>query len=385
MDRIQVGELLQLVLGGPISRRTLHTLFTASGGNALFLRELVLGAVQSGALKANGEIWEISEKRLAVTPHLNDLITARISTAAPAARPLLESLAFCGALSLADAISTADRTVLTQLERSGIIQVSAHGRRMTAALAHPLYGEVIAAGISPLQRYDLALRMAERLETYGLKPRDDALHIASWRLAATGTADPDLLLHAAAIAINSNDNEQVIELLTAIKAEDRTSESRILLGRALMHAGQLERAEAVLAEADTHARNDHEKLAAVTTRCTNLFWSSPQPDKALSLCFAARSAFKDQTAIQQLRLMEGFMLVASGLPEDGLQRLDVLPDRPPEDGLDTWLLAVQAKAQGLAIVGRVAQAKALASMDTESTRRSRRENSCPVPRSSSPL
>ncbi|MFH0176656.1 LuxR C-terminal-related transcriptional regulator [Streptomyces cacaoi] len=360
MDRTQVEALVQRVLGGLVGSRTLHALFTASGGNILFLRELVLGAVESGTLSLNGDVWEIPDQWLAVTPHLNDLITAKIASAPPAALPLLQSLALCGTLSVTDAASIIDRVHLAEVESSGIIRVTAHGRRITVALSHPLYSEVIAAGISPLQRYDLGLNLAERLETHGLKRRDDALHSASWRLAAIGTADPTLLARAATIAMNANDNEQVIELLTAIKPDQHTLETRVLLGRVLTYTGHLERAEAILAEADAHARNDQEKITAVTIRSMNLFWSSPHLDQALSVVADASAVLQTRTAKQQLRFMEGAMRAASGQPEAGLRLLDDLPGAPPQDSPDIWLLAVTAKALGLATVGRVAQAKALA-------------------------
>ncbi|MFF0143448.1 LuxR C-terminal-related transcriptional regulator [Streptomyces sp. NPDC005227] len=359
MGRGQVEELLQRVLKGPVSRRALHTLFSASDGNPLFLRELVLGAIAQEKLTRNGGVWDTSEEPLPVTAHLRDLIAGRIASAPAAARPLLESLAFCRALSLSDATDLADRADLEYLERSGIVEISVQGARVTVTLAHPLYGEVIAAGTSALQRYDLALRQAARIESHGLRRRDDALHVAAWRLAATGTAAPELLRQAAAIAMNSNDNEQAIELLTAIKSDQHTTESRVLLGRALMHTGQLERAETVLAEADTRAHGDFERITTATTRCTNLFWADPDPAAAVAVCTAARSALSDQSGAQQLRLMEGAMLTVGGSPLLGLQILDDLPDEPPQDTLDVWLATISAKTLGLTFVGSVERALVL--------------------------
>ncbi|MET8100370.1 LuxR C-terminal-related transcriptional regulator [Streptomyces sp. NPDC005236] len=360
MSRDQVEELLQRVLEGPVSRRALHTLLSTSDGNPLFLRELVLGAVAQENLTLTDGVWDISEEPLPVTPHLKDLIAGRIASSRPSARPLLESLAFCRALSLSDATALADRADLEYLERSGIAEISVQGARVIVTLAHPLYGEVIAADTSALRRYDLALLQADRVESHGLRRRDDALHVASWRLAATGTAAPGLLRQAAAIAMNSNDNEQAIELLTAIKPDQHTIESRVLLGRALMHTGQLERAEAVLAEADTLAGNDFEKFITATTRCTNLFWADPDPAPAVAVCAAARAALSDQTAAQQLRLMEGAMLTVGGSPVEGLRILADLPDEPPQDALDVWLATISAKTSGLTFVGEVERARALA-------------------------
>lgn len=364
MSRDQVEELLQRVLEGPISRRALHVLYAASDGNPLFLKELVLGALAQRHLTLNRGVWDSSEQPLPLTPHLRDLIASRIASAPEAMRPLLQTLAFCGALSLSDATALADRTDLEALERSGIVEISVHGARVTVTLAHPLYAEVIGADTSALQRYDLALRQAARIEAHGLRRRDDALHVASWRLAAIGTAAPGLLRHAAAIAMNSNDNEQAIELLCAIKADQHTSESRVLLGRALMHTGQLERAEVVLAEAEAHAGNDSEKIIAATTRCTNLFWSEPDPARAVAVCTAARATLSDATAAEQLRLMEGAMLTVGGSPVPGLQILNDLPDTPPQEALDVWLATVGAKTLGLAFVGEVERARTLAERAT---------------------
>ncbi|MGW3285187.1 LuxR C-terminal-related transcriptional regulator [Streptomyces sp. NPDC001002] len=359
MVRDEVDELLQHVLKGPVSRRALHALFGASGGNPLFLRELVLGATAQGKLTLNDGVWDTTEESLPVTPHLKDLIADRIASAPPAVRPLLETLAFCRALSLSDATALADRTDVEHLERSGIVEISVQGARVVVALAHPLYAEVIAADTSTLQRYDLALSQAARIESHGLRRRDDALHVASWRLAATGTAAPDLLRQAATIAMNSNDNEQAIELLTAIKSDQHTTESRVLLGRALMHTGQLDRAEVVLAEADAHTRNDYEKFLTATTRCTNLFWSDPDPAQAVAVCAAARSTLSDPGAAQQLHLMEGAMLTVGGSPVQGLEILDDLPDDPPQEALDVWLATISAKTLGLTFVGNVERARAL--------------------------
>ncbi|MET7458567.1 ATP-binding protein, partial [Streptomyces sp. NPDC005574] len=44
----QAEVVLQAALNGPLGQRTLYELHRASGGNALFLRELVLGAMQAG-------------------------------------------------------------------------------------------------------------------------------------------------------------------------------------------------------------------------------------------------------------------------------------------------------------------------------------------------
>jgi hypothetical protein len=96
----QVEVLLQAALGRPLARRTLHELSAASGGNVLYLRELVLGALAAGNLTEDGEIWHLVDDRLPGTARLTEMIGARLAAADPAGRPVLELLALCEPLPL---------------------------------------------------------------------------------------------------------------------------------------------------------------------------------------------------------------------------------------------------------------------------------------------
>ena len=67
-ERIEVGvlgdavieELLGSVLGGPVDAASLRQLIDRCRGNPLFLRELVTGALESGALVEEGGIWRLA-------------------------------------------------------------------------------------------------------------------------------------------------------------------------------------------------------------------------------------------------------------------------------------------------------------------------------------
>ena len=57
LPRPSVATLLHHVLRGPVSAGAEHALWTASGGNPLFLRELVTGAVLGGRLSESDGVW----------------------------------------------------------------------------------------------------------------------------------------------------------------------------------------------------------------------------------------------------------------------------------------------------------------------------------------
>ncbi len=95
--REETERLVEAVLELPVALNTLERLHGTSGGNALFLRELVIGAVTRGALVNDGELWRPTGTHGSGTERLSDLVGARLAAAGPAARPVLELAALCRA------------------------------------------------------------------------------------------------------------------------------------------------------------------------------------------------------------------------------------------------------------------------------------------------
>jgi hypothetical protein len=92
LPRDSVETLLHLALGAPVDGPAAHTLWSTSLGNVLFLRELVLGAQQSGALVDDDGVWRLA-RPLTSTPRLNDLVAARVGSVGENGRRALELLA----------------------------------------------------------------------------------------------------------------------------------------------------------------------------------------------------------------------------------------------------------------------------------------------------
>uniref|UniRef100_UPI003F49AE76 helix-turn-helix transcriptional regulator n=1 Tax=Streptomyces sp. CA-141956 TaxID=3240051 RepID=UPI003F49AE76 len=360
-DRQQTETVLRAALAGPVGRRTLHDLYTASGGNVLYLRELVQGALQSGALVSDGEIWELAEGRPTGTPKLTELIETRLAAADSAARPVLELLAFTEALPLADAEHAAQPEAREALEQTGLIQILADRRRTMLRLAHPLYGEELRNSIPALRRRKLLLEQADRTQAYGARRRDDALRIASWRLAATGTADPALLLRAATLARHARDYPQALALLQAIPEEHYTTATRLILAEVLFQLGHWDRAEALLAEVGRSATGERERIAAILGRTRNMVWGNFPPGQALALNQDAQANAVTATECHVLRSAEAFIRIMASQPKEGLTLLeDLEPDitMAPDDG--AWLRGAFSKTTALAMLGHTHEAIAWA-------------------------
>lgn len=353
----QVDVLLRTVLGGPVTHGTLKRLYTVSGGNALYLREMVHGALAKGALTHDGEIRALGEISLAGTPQLTELIKSRLATVGPDGWPVLELIALCEPLPLGDAEAMASSQVLAELEFAGLIGTTRDQRRTTLTLAHPLYGEIIRAGLPALRRRALLLQQSERTESRGARRRDDALHTTAWRLSATGTADPLLLARAAVLARRGHDYQQVTTLLQAIPDEHHSASSRMLLGEALFQLGRCDHAETILAGIDTTTVGEQDQLAITLVRTANLLWSNTSTATAFAVNDAALESVTDPRGRRTLRLNEGFMRIAAGQIHKGLDQLDDMqPDVDHEHDVDAWLRGALMKPVGLALVGRTREA-----------------------------
>jgi DNA-binding CsgD family transcriptional regulator len=358
----QTAEVLQAVLEGAVGRRTVRRLHTASGGNALYLRELVQGAVTDGSLAFDGEIWELAEDHTLGTPRLAELIDRRLTAAGPAARPVLELLALCEPLPLADAQQAADDPdQLADLEEAGLIRVTTDHRRTAVALAHPLYGETLRAKLPVLRRRQLLLEQADRTQACGSKRREDTLHIAAWQLAATGSADSALLIRAAALARYAHDYAQALTLLQALPERNRTTASHLLHGEALLELGRPADAEEVLAAAEAHAVEEPEMLAVAWARMTNLFWSLARSEQAMAVNDAARNRVHSKQGRRRLRYNEGAIRTVNGEPARGLQLLaDLEDDIHDAPSTEAWITGAKFKPYALAMTGRTGEAVAVA-------------------------
>ncbi|MCM2416590.1 LuxR family transcriptional regulator [Streptomyces sp. RKAG293] len=246
----ETAQLLTSVLGAPVGRYTLHELYRMSGGSVLYLRELVFGALASETLVNDGEIWELVKGQPMGTPRLAELIRAELAAADPAGWAVLDLLALCEPLPLADAcaVAASARTV-GELKESGLVRFVTDGRRTHVVLTHPLHGEVMRADLPLLRRRALLLGQAERTERHEARRREDALRIATWRLAATGTADQRLLLEAAALARHTDDYTQAAALAEAAWSEARGAQAALSYATALIGLVRHEEADQVLVEA----------------------------------------------------------------------------------------------------------------------------------------
>ena len=164
LSRTQLDTLLHLALGGPIEAGAGREFWEVSTGNPLYVHELVLGALGSGALVERSGVWHL-ENRLPATSRLLDLVEQRIGGLSAQARAVVELLALCQPLELGYLEATAAPGVLESLERAGLVTISVAEREVRQA--HPMYGTVVRAAMPRSRTRAILLAQAARLEAVG--------------------------------------------------------------------------------------------------------------------------------------------------------------------------------------------------------------------------
>ncbi len=290
--RTQVRSLLRRCLGHPVEHAALETLVTASRGNALFLYELVSGAVGDGTLELGDGLWRLNG-RPGGTRRLSAIIHRRLDGLSAPRKEIVELVALCEPLPLAALRVGTESDDVEWLERQGLIQIHATGRRTYCALGHPLYGEAVRQDIPAGRRREMYTAQVHALRANGVRRREDALRLASWQLAAGLPVDPELLMSAAAMARHVRDFPTVLELLSdpspASASEPASAPFSVWLmrGEAHHHTGGWERAEHCLSKAQEAATGDAELLTAVMERTQNLFWGFGDTRRTLEVNRAA--------------------------------------------------------------------------------------------------
>ena len=117
-------------------------MWEASGGNALFVRHLVEGALEAGTLRQVRGVWQL-RGRTAVTSELASLLDGRIDQLPDDVLHLLRLLTFCEPLDLDTLTSMVGSDAVEDAETRGLIRVVAEHQGVDVRFNHPLFGEVI--------------------------------------------------------------------------------------------------------------------------------------------------------------------------------------------------------------------------------------------------
>ncbi len=366
-ERIEVGtlgdaaieELLVTVLGAPMDAASVLVLADRSRGNPLYLRELVTGAVETGALAEQGGIWRLQVGGLRPTARLAELVALRLGDLSDAERAALELLALGGPLGQARLDSLADPWAVEALERKGLIASRMDGRRVDVCLAHPVYGDVVRSEITPLRERALARSLAEAVEATGARRQEDTLLLASLRL--TGGGGSAELLVAGAIAARARHDHSLAERLArAAMAEGGGFEARLVAAEAAHFLGRPGQAERELAALAADAASEAERARVALVRFDHAYFLHGREADSRLLDDAA-DAVADPFWRDKLLSRRFFVMGSRCGPRAPVEAGRALLRRP---GSGSFTAARVAVSYGLVRLGRLDDAIELLSSST---------------------
>jgi DNA-binding CsgD family transcriptional regulator len=277
--------LVEEALGGRLEGMSGDLMWTASCGNALYIRHLVEGALEAGTLRQVRGVWQL-RGRTAVTSELASLLDARIEQLPEDDAHTLQLLSFAEPLSL-DILSTlVGAETVEAVERRGLIRVVEDGPALNVRFTHPLYGEVIRRGLGRAATRRLKGELFTVMQHQPIHAPAQRIRLAELALDSDATADTELFAAAAQDAISLT-NITLGERL-ARAAVDRGGDlvASELLARSLLWQGKAAEAEDILTAFDPDQMNELDLVRWGMARIANLHWAvgdAARADEVLQL------------------------------------------------------------------------------------------------------
>ncbi|MFG1704184.1 AAA family ATPase [Nonomuraea sp. M3C6] len=242
-----VDRLVDHALGGDVDGVARGRLRSMAAGNPLALRELLSAALEDRTLRQRHGVWHFTgdyRPRGAMRQVLAD----RLRPLGPQTRLALELLACGEPLPLALLAQLVDLACVDEAEAHGLAVSERAGRRVQVRLAHPLYGEVLRAGLPVSRARQLWWRLAVTLLGTPLRRRDDLLRAALWQVEGGAVVRPDIVRIGARQAIDRADLALAERLARATRDAEPSPDADALLAEVLEYRGHSAEAAAVLPE-----------------------------------------------------------------------------------------------------------------------------------------
>jgi DNA-binding CsgD family transcriptional regulator len=342
-----IEELLVKALGGPVDAASVRQLADRCGGNPMVLRELVSGALERGALAADGGLWRL-RGGLRPTARLVELVALRLGGLSAAEQAVLELVSVGEPLGQGELAQLADLAAVEGLERKGLITSRLDGRRVQVWLAHPVFGDVVRVGISALRERGIARSLAEVIEAAGGRRREDILRLASLRLAGGGGSAG--LMAAGAIAARGRHDHSLAERLArAAIAEGGGFNARFVAAEAAHFQGRPAQAERELAALAADPASDAERARIALLRFDNTYLFQGQ-EAALKLIDEAAEDVTDPSWRDELLTRRLFVMSFRSGPRATVEAGSALLQRSRSAPLTA---AHMAAFYGLARLGRL--------------------------------
>jgi DNA-binding CsgD family transcriptional regulator len=356
--RDQCVALIEEALGGRVEGLSADLMWEESGGNALFVRHLVEGALEAGTLRQVRGVWQL-RGRTAVTSELASLLDSRIEQLPDDVLHTLRLLTFCEPLDLDTLSEIVGAEAVEEAESRGLIRVIEDHSSIDVRFNHPLFGEVIRKRLGMAGARRLRGEVVRALQGQPLRGPTDRIRLAEMNMDSDQQPDLELLVTAARDAIALTNVTLGERLATAAVNRGGGLKASELLARSLLWQGKSAEAEETLSAFDADQMNELEMVRWGLARIANLHWSMGDAESADEV----QKLLRDKVTHNRLSLLVDGVASASRTFENQLSEAVALSERVLGDS-DAHPTAIEWAAFGgalaLALMGRADEVAAVA-------------------------
>ena len=346
-----VTEVLTKALGATVDEDAVTQLMARSGGNMLFLRELVSGAMRDGSLRDVGGIWRLVGD-LHPSERLVELVESRLEDLSPDERALMEIVAFGEPLGPAELTKLSTECVAEALERRGLLLCRSEGLRLQVMLGHPVYGEVLRARVPALRARSIARSLAETVQSFGGRRREDLLRVASWRLIGGG-AEAGQMLEAAVAARWRYDYRLAERFARTALDLGAGFEAAVMVAQLASLQGRTVEADAKLEALARDADEDSERAVVALSRLDNRLIYSGAIEQGIRIADQATASLPDSELKDEIVARRAALLLATEGPRSAVECVAPLLEKANGRAL-VW--ACMPGAYSLVRMGRIEDA-----------------------------
>ena len=282
----QCVGLVEEALGGPLEGLSADLMWEASGGNALFVRHLVEGALEAGTLRQVRGMW-VLRGGIAVTSELGSLLDARIEQLPEDVVHALRLIVFAEPLALDTLSVLVGADTVERAERRGLVRVVEDGNSVAVRFNHPLFGEVIRRGLGRVCARRLKGELFRAMQQQPIGGPIQRIRLAELALDSDVTADSDLFVAAAQDALALTNvvltNMTVGECIALGSLGERLARAAVsrggglvaseVLARSLLWQGNAAESDRILSAFDPAGMTEVELARWGVARIANLHWA----------------------------------------------------------------------------------------------------------------
>jgi DNA-binding CsgD family transcriptional regulator len=367
LSALELDTLVVSVLDRPVDRSTLGRFWALSRGNPLFVRELLLAALEADAFSERDGVWSWTGG-FGSSTRLSAILEIRLGHVSPKGRAVLDHLALGEPLPLDTLVALCGIEGVAEVERVGLVVVDS-GAAGEARLSHPLYGEALRAALTTVERRLATARLADAMEHAVKTSRAHLLRVAGWRLDSCSPAAEWVFTEAAELANAAYDHAFAERLARRAVAEGGGLRASLALGEALNRQGRCVEGLAVLEPLADHATSDREHVAVAIARYfgrTTEYGFRLEFEPVLA---DAERHVRDPQLRAFLRAQRAGLLCFAGRLDEGIALASHIGDGPPDETSE--LRAVPALAGAWLCAGKPESACALAARMLEPALRHR--------------